>query len=684
MSLKSFTVLAGLGVSALAAVVLALFRQYMEGPPLWAIAVGCAAVVALAAWWWHGELGRGASYIEFTTAARQWMARMITAAVAVHCVWLLWTLADLADWKAHAFRLAGLALVEWVVAAAWEHRLTHLLPRAVPSTAVEVYEPTLIDNNQPSLQTADETMQRILIRGGWPYMLVTGRGELPDGHKGVTFEVRALTAALASELTGANVTSVKALSVGDDENLAIAAEEELRLDLDTRWVRIQGTNRPGRVRVTIALEDIFAKPLPYELVESMAEPGEPYKLGPQIHGEPAVLNVRQHGLVCGQTQSGKTGLVNVLLAEHTRRRCRVFVCGVEKIYDLVGQWFDVHLGTDNDLPFVAVVGIDDTLQLLAEVYYEARRRQNLPHHERAALEPWHIYIEEAPATLNNNERVIEIEGRKYNASALVAHLKRTITGVMMYLTELAQEFDNAMFGDAAASIKGNSGYRILMRSQSGDERSRAFGKGSADLPDLVHPGEFYIKDNAPAYAAKSQYINEMHANKQRLHDGVDIATVSLSRSQLVAARTAGTAPLSPWMAALPTRMTTEYRNYLQGHRALPVGASAQRTAIEAVDADTLIDQAIADLESELDQRDRVQLHVVEDTSARPKLREFLVETLTRSTDGMTTDELLAAALDAGFEKTSKSSVENALTLLRKNVRIRSSDDPDGRRVHRAA
>jgi hypothetical protein len=40
VSLKSFTALAGLVVSAFAAVVLALFRQFMEGPPLWAIALG--------------------------------------------------------------------------------------------------------------------------------------------------------------------------------------------------------------------------------------------------------------------------------------------------------------------------------------------------------------------------------------------------------------------------------------------------------------------------------------------------------------------------------------------------------------------------------------------------------------------------------------------------------------------
>jgi hypothetical protein len=222
-----------------------------------------------------------------------------------------------------------------------------------------------------------------------------------------------------------------------------------------------------------------------------------------------------------------------------------------------------------------------------------------------------------------------------------------------------------------------------MRSQSGDERSRAFGKGGASMRDLDHAGEMYIKDVGDVYAAKSQYINEMHANKKRLHEGVDIATVSLSRSALVSARASG--PLSPWMAALPTRMTTEYRDYLQGKRSLPAsGNSAGRVAIEAADAGTLADQAIAELEALLDQRDRTHLHVVDSTPSRPKLREFLVDAISGSESGMTTAELLAAAVAAGYETTSKSSIENALTSLRSKGRIQSLDDDQGRRVHRAA
>lgn len=696
MSLKSFTTLAGLAVSAFAAVVLALFRQFMEGPPLWAITLGCMGVVALAAWWWHGELGRGASYVEFSSAARRAMAHTVTFAVLVHCVWLLWTLADLDSWKAHALRLVGLALVEWVVAVAWDYRLTHLLPPAKPAE-VELYRPTptLLVNDEPHLQTADERMQNILTRGGWPYVLVTNVVMLPDGHKGRTFECRALSERTVSELLGKDVTTVRTIGPGDEEKLAIAAEEELGVDLETNWLRIQSTRRPGRVLVTIALEDIMAKALPYELVTTLAAPDEPFKLGSQIHGDPATIGFgKKHGVICGPTGSGKTGVVNVMIAEGTRRRGRIYVCAEEKGYDLVGQWYDVHLGTDNDLPFQTVVGIDDILQLLAEFYYEARRRQNLPHHERANVEPWTLFIEEAPAVLTNNDRVIEIEGRRYNASALVAHCKRTVLSSEMTIWELSQEFDNAMFGDSAASIKGNSGIKILTRSQSGDERSRAFGKGGAALRDLDHAGEMYIKDVGDPYAAKSQYINEMHGNKRRLHDGVDIATVSLSRSALVSARASG--PLSPWMAALPTKMTAEYREYLQGNRSLPTRSSSTgRTAIEAVDAGTLADRAIAELEAVLDERDQRHLHVVDSGPAKPKMREFIVDLLAGRVEGAHDGHLggepvafnrasiLAVLLASGYE-TTESSLDNALSALADKGRITRATDSEGRRIYTAA
>lgn len=665
MSRKSFTTLAGLALTALAAIVLGLFRTFMEGPPLWVVAVASISVVLLAAWWWHGELGRGASYVEFSSAARQAMARAITFAVLVHCAWLVWALADLQSWPAHALRLAGLALLEWVVAVAWDYRLTHLLPPAKPAAEVEVYKATLVSNEQPHLRTADDTMQRILERGGWPYVLVTEVNLLPDGHKGATFECLALSPRAAFELTGKEVSKVEPLALGQEERLAGAAQEEMGVRLKKRWVRIQETEYPGQVRATIALEDIFAKPLKYPLNNQMLPRGSHITIGTQVHGEPVTLNPYQHIVICGPTQSGKTSLVNVVIGELLRLPGRVQLGGSEKVYDIAGQWLDPHLGTDNDLPLDWVVqGQGDTLKMLASAMLEARWRQNLDHDDRVGIDPLWVILEEAPATLNDRSLTVTVDGREYFASELAAHNTRTTTSSEVYFVFLAQEYDNAMFGDAAASIKANSNAVIIMRSRSGDERSRAYGRGGASLPNLHHSGEYYIQDGADPYAGKAPYIQEADPRKPRLHDGPTLAEVSMARSALVAARSQGrTAPPSADYAERPRRMTAEYRQYLQAKRALPASNSAGGPAITAADPASQADAMIAALEAQLDQRDGHRLHVVDNEPKRGP-RQQIADLVQGAGREMSRTEIIAA-----LEDVSESSIDNHLYALVKQGRL---------------
>ncbi len=677
MSQKLFFVLVGLILSSTAAIMLAL----LEWTP-WKVAIGSVLVVAFAAWWWHGVLGRGVAYVGFSNSARRWMARAITFAVLVHCGWVVWSIADPADWKSHAYRLLALAFVEWTVAAGWEYRLTQLLPPPAPpapSTEIEVIEATLVDNDQPHLQTADQLMQSILLRGGWPHVLITAVSALPNDHEGCTFEARALTAQTASELTDEDVKKVRPLQLGDEEDLATAVEECMNVAMETRWVRIQSTPRPNRVRVTVALEDILSKAHPYPLNTEMLPRGSYLEIGAQIHGEPVMLNPYQHGIICGATRSGKTSLVNVVIAELTRLPGEVWLCGAEKVYDIAGQWLDPHLGTDRPLPLDWVVeGQKDTLAMLAEGFSEARWRQNLPHADRNNLDPLWIVIEEAPRVLRDRRTRITFEDTEYSTSGFVGHFTRSTNSASVHLILLAQEYDNPMFGDDAASIKENCGYTIIMRSKSGDERSRAFGRGGAALPNLYKSGELYIQDGSDPYAAKSRYIQETDSRLEKLHEGATLTDVSLARSALVTARSSGRrAPRSQMYNSRPQVMTLEYHNYLRAVGPAPF----TRPALEIAEYDPAADTAatIARIRAELE---GPQLRVVDDEPTRPPMREFLVGAL-KDSSGMTTAELLAAAVEAGYDNTSKSSIENALTALRGKGRIQSLDDPNGRRVHRA-
>jgi hypothetical protein len=680
VSQKLFYILAGFTLSAIAATVLA-----MVGWSPTTVATGCVGVVAFAAWWWHGAVGRGIAYVDFSKNARRAMSWAITFAVLVQCAWIVWTLADPVDWKNHIYRLMALAALEFAVAKGWEYRLTQLLPPPAPpapqTSEVEVYEPTLVHNDNPHFQTADELMQSILLRGGWPHVLITRVDPLPDDHNGCTFEARALTPRSASELAGEDVTKVRPLQLGDEEDLATAVEECMNVAMETRWVRIQSTPRPNRVRVTVATEDILSKAHPYELNNDMLPRGSHLKLGAQIHGEPAMLNPYQHGVICGATKSGKTSLVNVMIAELTRLPGRVWLCGAEKVYDIAGQWLDPHLGTDNRLPLDWVVeGQKDTLAMMAEGFSEARWRQNLPHADRLNLDPLWIIIEEAPRVLRDRRARITFEGTEYSTSGFAGHATRSTNSASVHWVFLAQEYDNPMFGDDAASIKENCGYTILMRSRSGDERSRAFGRGGASLPHLYQPGEFYIQDGSDPYPAKARYIQETDVRLTRLHEGATLTDVSRARSSLVMARSGGRiAPGTQMYRDRPQTMTLEYHNYLRAVGPAPF----TQPALEIVEYDAAADTAatIARLRAELE---GPQLRVVEDEPSRPPMQKFIASMLTDSTDGMTTDEILDALGAAGYEKTSKSSVENALSRLRSKGHIESVDDPNGRRVHRAA
>lgn len=660
MSQKLFFVLVGLTLSSVSAIVLAL----LEWAP-WKVALGSVLVVVFAAWWWHGVLGRGVSYLEFSDSARRWMAYAITFAVLVHCVWIVWAIADPADWKNHTYRLLALAVAEWVVAKGWEYRLTQLLPPPPPpvpepSTEVEVFEPTLVENDKPHLQTADQLMQSILLRGGWPHVLITTVSTLPNDHEGCTFEARALTAQTASELTGEDVTKVRPLQLGDEEDLATAVEECMNVAMETRWVRIQSTPRPNRVRVTVALEDILSKAHPYPLNNEMLPRGSHLEIGAQIHGEPVMLNPYQHGIICGATRSGKTSLVNVVIAELTRLPGEVWLCGAEKVYDIAGQWLDPHLGTERPLPLDWVVeGQKDTLAMLAEGFGEARWRQNLPHADRNNLDPLWIVIEEAPRVLRDRRTRITFEDTEYSTSGFVGHFTRSTNSASVHLILLAQEYDNPMFGDDAASIKENSGYTIIMRSKSGDERSRAFGRGGAALPNLYKSGEFYIQDGSDPYAAKSRYIQETDSRLSKLHDGATLTDVSLARSALVTARSSGRrAPRAEMYNSRPQVMTLEYHNYLR-----TVGpAPFTRPALEIAEYDAAADTAatIAQIRAELE---GPQLHVV-DSEPKRGPRQQIAELVQGAGREMSRAEIITA-----LEDVSESSIDNHLAALVRQGRL---------------
>lgn len=717
MPAKAFFTLAGLLCSAVAAVVLRMTAT----PTGWA-AAGMVCTLALGSWLAYEEFVGGQGFTQFSDRARQAMWLAATAAGLAFEAWVLWVLLDPEPWKAHTFRLMGLTLLVWLVAVRWDRKLTKLTAARSPAkralAEVEVFipeiEPDSVDPEEQRRRDAAREFEDIIAAAGKPFHQVE---DIIPMTYGASFLVRTMTpraaaavlngrqqqefarqqheAARTAAATGAvwkpekppkpiEVAKVEAVGPGDEDVIARAVEDQYGVKMDTSWVQIDQARGAGRVRVTVTTQDVLALPHPYVLVNEPLPPRSRIDIGPQVHGEPITIDPRGHGAIIGNTGSGKTMFSAAFLAELTRLPGRKSIIGTEKVYDWAGQLLDPLMDTDLPLPVEAFEGIDDSLMLFTEAMNEARWRQNLRHNDRHDLQPWWVFIEEAPAFLPRRDKLVKFDDKEWVPSDLLANNMRLCRSAWVFFVLMAQEWDNAMFGDHAASIKANMNYIVIMRSMDGGERSRAFGQGAAALPDLYNAGEFYVRADFAPMRGKGRYIQEEDVRLERLHDGATMTDVAIARAQLVSQLPQGRwAPPSDWYAERrPTRMTLEYHNYLRG-----LGRTTPSTAITAAPtADDEFDAALRrrGLQALAGHAEQPQLHVVDSIPARPKLLEFLVETLKSTSDGLTTDELLQAAVDAGYEKTSKSSIENALTTLRGKGRVRSGDGDNGRRVHRAA
>ncbi len=665
MSAKTFFTVAGTLTAATAAVVLHLLHVTVG----WTI-TGMVAALVYGSWVAHGEFTRGVAFSQMKDGERLAMWLAATGAGIAYCAWIVWVLLDPEVWKAHVYRLFGLALLVWIVAKTSDRRLTSLEPvsppvkRPPPALDDEVLDAELVsgESGTRDLERRDggKEFELILTAAGRPFHEVKDVLPMPYG---ASFVVRTMTPAAASSAmttvlqreavlqaraTGQEVQQVKPVQVGkvepvqpgDEDAIARAVEDAYDVVMDTSWVQIDPTRGAGRVRVTVTTEDVLAKTHPYVLVNEPLPHGSRIGIGPQIHGEPIKIDPYGHGAIIGKVM---------------RLPGRKTVIGTEKVWDWVGQILGPLLGTDLPLPCEAFVGMDDCLMLFTEIMNEVRWRQSLPHHERHDLLPWHIWIEEAPAFLGRRDKRVTFDGREWVASDLLAYIMRLARSAGIFIILMAQEWDNAMFGDHAASIKANMNYIVILRSKDGDERSRAFGRGAANLPNLYNSGEFYVRADSDPIRGKGRYIQEEDSRLAVLHDGPRMSEVALARAELATRLPQGRwAPSTPWYAAnRPHRMTPEYQAYLQGRVAIAPTASATAVAA-APTADDEFDAALR----------RVGLPAVEaPIEAPPTLHIVDAEPKRGPRQQMTRKEILAA-LDV-----SESSIDNHLSELVKQGKL---------------
>lgn len=679
MPAKAFFTLAGMLGSVVAAILLDMF----EAPLTWTV-LGLLAVLVVGSWLAREEFIDGEAFSQFTRGARRAMWLAATAAGIAYCGWVLWVQVEPAAWKAHAYRLIGLTLLTWIVAVRWDRKLIKLTPAAPPAALarrpaaeVEVFIPEI--EPEPQERDGAREFELILSAAGRPFHQVK---EVQPMRFGASFVVRTMTPQAASNAATAllqrdaahraqagqalqqvkpvQIAKVESVQSGDEDAIARAVEDAYDVVMKKSWVQINELDDAGRVRVTVTTQDVLALVHPYVLVNEPLPHGSRIDIGPQVHGEPITVHPLGHGAIIGNTGSGKTAFSAAFCAEVMRLPGRKTVIGIEKVYDWVGQLLDPLLGTDLPLPVEAFVGMADCLMLLTEIMNEVRWRQSLPHKDRQNLLPWFVWIEEAPAFLARRDTRVTFDGREWVASDLLAYIMRLARSAGIFIILMAQAWDNAMFGDHAASIKDNMNYIVILRSKDGDERSRAFGKGSAALPDLYNPGEFYVRGDFAPIRGKGRYIQEEDSRLAVLHDGPRMSEVALARAELATRLPEGRwATPTPWYEAnRPRRMTPDYQLYLQGRVAIAPSTSPAVAA--APSAEDELDAALRRaglLEVEAPPSAAPQLHVVE-TEQKRGPRQQIVDLVVEAGREMTRAEILAA-----FPDVSETSIDNHLSRL---------------------
>lgn len=569
VSTKAVCVLAGLIATGAVGVLPAVL-----GAPTWvAVLVVLVAGVGVTVWARAVFLG-GTVFEAIGYSSRLNMARATTAAVAFHVLWALLAPHGLLTWQWTAGLLAGLGVLEWVLAEVWDYQVTHVKPRAQVAVP-ERHVAAVADAEVPP--TAAGLMTEVLRQIGKDHYDQVADGAL--GYGG-WWELQMLTPLQAAERAAKaehavdpskpfpklKIKDLAPLASADCEVIATTIQSLTGVEMMTDWVQVTPKRAAGRVVVTVTTEDVMAKAKPYTALDDSPRDPDAMTIGLDIRAQDVQVNPRQHRVIVGATGSGKSALENVSIAEGLVRG-EVWVCGAEKVWSLLEDWLDQFDGEDVDLPIWAVQGMEDTLRMMAAAMDVARYRQGLSAAQKGDLTPLWVVMTESPRVLMDTSMQITWEGRKYTASQLTGHGARSTLSAQVYWVWSAQDYDHDMFGTEAASIKNNIGVTVLCRSRSGDERRRAFGDKFYGLPNLYNPGEAYVQDHRDPVHAKLFYPQESDPAKPRLHDGPTIREIARIRAgqrrdlglDAGSARAAGV-----FYASRPRRMTAAHRDYLRG------------------------------------------------------------------------------------------------------------------------
>lgn len=510
---------------------------------------------------------------------------------------------------------------------------------------------------------------------------------VPFGRK---FEVQIPSEAIADKNKGT-------LSTDNAERIAVALSEVLNQELEARWVGIQRLKRAGGYTITVAMQDIMARIYPYVDKLEWADIHEPAPIGYGLDAKLVTLLLRQFGQYIGKTRSGKTSLINNTLAYLTRcKNAVVWICGTEKLYDMLAAWLEIYLDTDEEMPFDFVcVGAEDTAECLAALMRIARYRQSLRLHERVGLPDIVCILDEASFALRNGTVTAMFDDRELTMSALCGMLAQGAGSAGCWLQYSTQRDTNDQLGVAGGDIAAQTGFTAAFNSSDGLSIGRL--TGDFKLPTLAYKGEFYLKDDdGESYpvAVKGRYMQEDDPSKPHLHDGLTVSQVSWSRREFKTRLDIGSQnEAGELYENRHTKVTTEFLDYLRKVKKPMRVMRTEDVASEAPEYDIKSEAATLATRMGLDfttmPPDQKEAFIIaakemhedveppEDVPTGPtgaNRADQIVWILGQWPEPMTSAQIIEALRTYGFEVKSEGAVYNLLgQLVEKGILVKGDD-----------
>ena len=519
VSSKAFHAAAGLSASA----VLALAGWAIDAP-LWlallvtsVLAGGTVVMVRTVA---H----RARMLAHLHVVHRQRLARWVGVASVLHIGWVagVQVAPEHALWW--AVGLVGLAGAEWATAAALEYVWTQpLLPDR--HAAIEQQQAAREEAAAAAVEP-DPDMRHALRMTGLSWLRVIEWH--PIGTAGRNYTVR-IPAAPPDAKTGA-----KTLTASHAECIAIALSEVTGTPLMSDWVQVRKSEYAGQYVISVVTEDVKAKVIPYVDDPTPTSITEPCVTGYRLDGSRIEQLLAQHGETIGKSRSGKSSLINCKMAHVTRCDDAVlWICGTEKVYNLVGGWLAPYEGTDYRPPIDWVErGLTGVLAVLAAGMRLARHRQDTHHSQARDWTRIIIVLDEASFALSNNTETVAYDGKARTASEMAANIVKGAGGGNVHLWLATQHGVNKEFGDDGGTIKAQMGFAEVFQTRSKSELGEVFGEYKLSRPR--HKGEYWADlGEGDLVNAKAPYIQETDPARPTLHDGATISDISWARRDLV-------------------------------------------------------------------------------------------------------------------------------------------------------